>query len=305
MPTTCPVCREHQGTRELESTGDVREIDCPRCGRFGVSGSLDIELANGIHASRTSDLVGLLRERSEAGSKIVLTTDNLVAFLDAAHRPRSPIEAADRLLIYMAGRTDTFATRVELASTDYPIVYGAGRQDLDYVIAHLTRSGLIELAHPNKGGHRLTPSGWERVSAARSPTAPSDRAFVAMWFHDDLNDAWEHGFSPGLASVGFEPVRVDRVEHNEKICDRIILELRRSALVIADVTGNRGGVYFEAGYAMGMGLPVIWTAKEEGFAPHFDTRQFNHILWSEPADLSTKLSQRILATIGTPGGTVL
>jgi nucleoside 2-deoxyribosyltransferase len=78
-------------------------------------------------------------------------------------------------------------------------------------------------------------------------------------------------------------------------------EIRRSGLIVADFTGNRGGVYFEAGFAMGLGLPVIWTVRQDDIdAVHFDTRQYNHITWSTPQELREKLYNRVMATIGGP-----
>ena len=83
-----------------------------------------------------------------------------------------------------------------------------------------------------------------------------------------------------------------------KICDRILAEIRRSRFLIADVTGHRQGVYFEAGYAMGLGLDVIWTCRSDDLGnSHFDTRQYNHIEWESGGELREKLRDRILATI--------
>ena len=65
------------------------------------------------------------------------------------------------------------------------------------------------------------------------------------------------------------------------------------------ITGQRQGVYFEAGYALGMGIPVIWTCRSDEIDKcHFDTRQYNHIVWETAGDLKEKLTNRILATIG-------
>jgi nucleoside 2-deoxyribosyltransferase len=76
-------------------------------------------------------------------------------------------------------------------------------------------------------------------------------------------------------------------------------EIRRSRFVVADFTGHRGGVYFEAGFAMGLGLPVFWTCRKDGLAGlHFDVRQYNCIDWDDPADLATRLRFRIEAVIG-------
>jgi hypothetical protein len=56
--------------------------------------------------------------------------------------------------------------------------------------------------------------------------------------------------------------------------------------MIADFTSEidkpRGGVYYEAGFAHGLGKEVIWTCREDVIDHiHFDTRQYNHITWNE------------------------
>ncbi|MHC4124718.1 MAG: nucleoside 2-deoxyribosyltransferase, partial [Planctomycetota bacterium] len=61
---------------------------------------------------------------------------------------------------------------------------------------------------------------------------------------------------------------------------------------------QRGGVYFEAGFAKGLGREVIFTVKEDDVEKlHFDTRQYNHIVYDSPEDLYEKLYNRICATI--------
>ena len=121
-----------------------------------------------------------------------------------------------------------------------------------------------------------------------------------MWFHTELDHVYENGFKAALDDTGYQSIRIDLIEHNEKICDRIVAEIRRSGLLIADITGNRPGVYFEAGFAMGLGLPVIWTCRDTDIDDvHFDTRQYNHIVWKDAADLKKRLADRIEATLPT------
>ena len=93
-------------------------------------------------------------------------------------------------------------------------------------------------------------------------------------------------------------MRIDLKQHINKIDDEIIAEIRNSKFLIADFTGNRGGVYYEAGFAYGLGIPVIWTCKKEDISElHFDTRQYNHITWTNSEDLYIQLVNRIKATI--------
>ena len=90
------------------------------------------------------------------------------------------------------------------------------------------------------------------------------------------------------------------MEHNQKICDKILAEIRLCQFMVADFTLHRGGIYFEAGFAMGLGRPVIWLCRHDDVdKTHFDTRQYNHVLWESPAELRDKLTNRIRATILT------
>jgi hypothetical protein len=131
----------------------------------------------------------------------------------------------------------------------------------------------------------------------------SQTAFVAMWFAPDMTRAYDEGIAPAVERLGYRPIRIDRQEHINKIDDEIIAEIRRAAFVIADFScgpdGVRGGVYYEAGFAAGLGIPVIHMVRESDVGTlHFDTRQINHIVWSDPADLRQKLTNRIGATLG-------
>jgi nucleoside 2-deoxyribosyltransferase len=68
--------------------------------------------------------------------------------------------------------------------------------------------------------------------------------------------------------------------------------------MIADFTLHRKGVYFEAGFAMARGIPVIFSCRSDELEQtHFDTRQYNHIVWETAKELNAKLSDRIRATV--------
>ena len=124
-----------------------------------------------------------------------------------------------------------------------------------------------------------------------------------MWFDDSMNEAWDRGMAPAVRDAGYDPVRIDQREHVNKINDEIIAELRRARFVVSDFThgdaGARGGVYYEAGFAHGLAIPVIFTCHETSLRDvHFDTRQYNHIVWKSPEELRSRLTSRIAAVIG-------
>jgi nucleoside 2-deoxyribosyltransferase len=74
----------------------------------------------------------------------------------------------------------------------------------------------------------------------------------------------------------------------------MLTEIHRAQFVVADVTLQRPGVYFEAGYAIALGKTVIWSCKENDFEKvHFDTRQYPHIVWETPEDLVRQLTEKL------------
>ena len=80
---------------------------------------------------------------------------------------------------------------------------------------------------------------------------------------------------------------------------KIMAEIKNSRFVIADVTGQKNGVYFEGGHALGLGLPVIWSVrKDDADNIHFDTAQYNQIRWETPEELQEGLFDFICAIIG-------
>ena len=120
-----------------------------------------------------------------------------------------------------------------------------------------------------------------------------------MWFDDRTIKAWLHGIKPAIEQCGYRPVRMDAEEHNEMIDDQIQAEIRESRFLVADLTGQRPGVYFEAGLAIGRQIPVIWIRdKNDAGDTHFDTRQYNRIEYETPFRLCEALDLRIRATIG-------
>lgn len=177
-------------------------------------------------------------------------------------------------------------------------------KEIAFLLSYLNSQKWI--VHEDSGGiHQceLTVEGYTRLAELDKRDTQSSRAFVAMWFDKSMEDLWENGIKPGIEDAGYEAVRIDRKEHVNKIDDEIIAEIKRSRFVVADFThgkeGMRGGVYYEAGFAHGMNIPVIFTCVEDILEDiHFDTRQYNHIIWEKPEELREQLANRIAAVIG-------
>jgi len=208
------------------------------------------------------------------------------------------------------------------------ISYNDAPQYMDKV-----KQGMID--HPPIISCGLTTKGYQRLREIHKPNQESNQCFVAMWFASEMNDAFEKAIMPAIQYVEpgkvdsrFKAIKIDNVEHVNDINDEIIAQIRRSRFMVCDLSGYRGGVYFEAGFAYGLGIPVIYTCRndwtraetlvdadgkeilelydknktpicvgKEGV--HFDLAHRNRIQWN-PEDLDdfrVKLENRIKAVI--------
>jgi len=292
--TKCPICLNPATITPL-STGTAFNVSCKVCGKYLISYPVADSNELLYHEKRYL-LSGAIRNLSEQGVKVeILTLEDVETILDSVSVPSDPLETIDWLLKYLkTSKADEYVP-LNLAN-DYPILFAKDTNEFVYYLqkAH-------ELGYTEQAGHsyRLDLKGWERLDELRKYERKSDQAFVAMWFKPDhpyLSRAYENGFKPALEETGYKPIRMDWEEHNEKICDMIIAEIRKSGLLVADVTGHRENVYFEVGFAMGLGIPVIWTCHKTDIEElPFDTRQYNHIVWSGSEDLKERLIKRIEA----------
>lgn len=181
-------------------------------------------------------------------------------------------------------------------------------QEINYLVSYLEHRHWIERdgarQHPI-ARYRISVEGRARLAELDQAATDSSKAFVAMWFDDSMDEVWENAIKPGIEDAGYEAIRIDRKEHLNTIDDEIVAELRRARFVVADFTcgegGARGGVYYEAGFAHGRDVPVIFSCREDVIEElHFDTRQYPHVVW-EPEKLDEfrdGLTKRICAVIG-------
>ena len=291
---TCFVCNYEADVIEFIGN-NLYHVKCSICGEYEIDNFFAVK---GI--DQKSDryiLSSIIRNRTIQRIKTVVDEDTIDQFFDSIRIPTDPIEKLDLMIYHLLDNTRIGEIYKYNFLKDYPIFYCFDSSEFQYLANKGVELNYFEFeTYPNY--LRLSIDGWKRVNDLKSKRIDSNKAFVAMWFDDDLKDAWKNGLKPALEETGFDPVKIDLIEHNDDINDRIISEIKRSALLVADFTGNRGGVYFEAGFAHGLGIPVIWTCRKDHFKNvHFDTEHYKHIVWENSADLKEKLINRIEATI--------
>jgi len=296
----CPICNQDKAKTDRLSDGSDRyKVICDYCGEFVISGTLKTT------ASRNFDQFGerfyysgILRNRFKEGIETEIHRNNIKKLPDSTSIPDNPIQTIDHLLKIISKEAKRPSEKIYFdRKTDFPLLFAKSQYEFEFYLNNAVQQGLVVPPQDTTDGHMLSLAGWQRLEQLQTDLN-NKRAFVAMWFDESLDELWEKGFKKGLEECGLQPIRIDLEEHNEKICDKIIAEIRTSRILVADFTGQRGGVYFEAGFAMGLDMPVIWTCRSDDIDNvHFDTRQYNHIVWENYDDLKTKLVNRVNATL--------
>ena len=173
-----------------------------------------------------------------------------------------------------------------------------------FILDTMINNGLIKIKiiRPGDGGFQLnspliiTELGWIEIQK-NIELNYSKQVFIAMNFSPEMDSVYL-AIKKAVSELGYVPIRIDKKEHNNEISGEILYELKNSYFLIADVTGQNNGVYFEAGFAMGHNKSIIWCCKESDKNNlHFDTRQYNHIIWENEQQLYERLKDRILGTI--------
>ncbi len=283
---------------------------CRNCGQFFLRRTLTQQEQNREFFTRNRHLLaGLLFETNrvsenpydllEEDVKYIIDEFTISKYLSNSLIPHSFLEKFHKILNYININTTFYGENIKI-----PLVcsYAMNNSELFNILSDLNSDGLIycELDDSEEYYAAITSKGIEYLNQ-NSQTIKSDQCFIAMWFADEMDSAWQDAIKPACQSAGYDPKRIDEEPHNGDIVDKIMAMIRESYFVIADQTGNRGGVYFEAGFAKGLGKEVIFTCKKNWFddpGVHFDTEHMNLILWEDPEDLREKLQYRIEATLG-------
>lgn len=171
--------------------------------------------------------------------------------------------------------------------------------EVQYMLNYLQKAGYTIWEPGSAGGDAetisLTPEGYARVEQLQKNTSHGRNVLVAMKFGEDTNPLRE-AIRTGITKAGYVAIFIDEVQHNNFITPELLKYIRDSKFVVVDLTHQNNGAYFEEGYAMGLGKPVIQLCKK-GTELHFDIAQKNTIIWESEEILPERLFNRIKATI--------
>jgi hypothetical protein len=291
MNEHCPVCSSHLRSKTESPAGtDATAYDCPRCGDFLLTGTLVASISNLLLRSpdATAKLSHAIRQSQEENASPILNTITAEAILKRP-LPR-PREQADLLIRWLAENVSGPGETLWVEFNTHGSIIGSkSTAGFELVLDHLFASGLVTglQAKTIEGGDRahatLSFEGWEYYERLKSGSAVYRKGFMAMKFGDTtLNEILEKVFRPSAKRAGFDLLKLDDVPKAGLIDDRLRVEIQSSDFLVADLTHDNLGAYWEAGYAEGLGKPVIYTCEKNKFEStktHFDTNHHLTILW--------------------------
>jgi hypothetical protein len=298
----CPLCgRGLEKHYQAPTAGGSYDVDCSICGHYAISATLEGLLATGEtrrgFGAALPFLRAHIRQATDRGEVVMITTENYEAIVRA--HEATPVESQVRKTLELICRGARLGEWRELDLELQALrVDAKAPEEALLLLQYLEKRGLVEREQvQNRRRYRATVEGWDWATPLGG-AGLTGVAFVAMWFDPSMDGAYEAIKAAVEVDCGLKALRVDRIQHNEQITNRILADIRSAQFTIADVTGQRQGVYFEAGFALGLNRPVIWCCREDQIGEvHFDTRQFSHVVWKDPEALRSGLRDRIRGTI--------
>ena len=244
------------------------------------------------------------RQAFESSMPVTLRTDNW-RNLAESHGKTTVSGRVEKLLRAMAKRSGRPGHNAVIdVDNDYPLADCADTTELVWCVEYLIEERLVLQQRKTATGNAvlmLTVKGWQAIEPRSVPYGIPGRCFVAMWFDDSMSAAYTEGFEPGIEDAGFQAKRIDQNLEVTGISDDILAEIRMSQFTVADFTGQRHGVYYEAGFARALGRTVILCCRKDAVDDlHFDVKHLRHIVWETPTDLRKQLTASIRANIIQP-----
>jgi len=226
----------------------------------------------------------------KAGSQEMWTTQRLEEFFSADPRLPSPGQQATSIIRLIGEMIVESGSEIEMMDSRFPALIGSSSAVFALnLLVELKNRGLVTAysTETNYAPHvqniGLTLSGWEVFEQERQGQTSGRYGFVALKFGDEILDPLlrDH-IKPAIREIGYDLLDLRDVARAGIIDNLLRMQIRDAAFVIVDLTHENAGAYWEAGYAEGLGKPVLYICERNKFdekKTHFDTNHCTTVLW--------------------------
>jgi hypothetical protein len=253
-----------------------------------------------------------IRQANDAGRDTpMLTTFVVDEVIDNGRLP-SPAQQAINIVRFVGDRVAATGVPISNLPPSFHATIGSPNRNFAMSIARqLVHSRFLraieagDMSSPDEVIQvDLTLPGWERYEAEQHGKLSGNYGFMALKFGDPVLDPLvKDVVKPAVVALGFDLIDM-RDSAEAGVIDNVMrARIRDAAFVLVDLTHANEGAYWEAGYAEGLGKPVLYLCKKNVFqerSTHFDTNHCTTVLWDEalPAPFVNELQATLRRSLG-------
>ena len=211
------------------------------------------------------------------------------------------------VLLEEVGELPSFLASIQYA--DFTKSYYAGVRSLVRAFQDPVGPKPNEIIDPKKLAQQVAGEvakilGLEQAIVRRTSSySDQNLVFVIMPFLPDMEPIYE-GIASAANEVGLRAMRVKDLEGDYRITDKIIEMIQSARFLVADLSHERPNVYFELGYARGLGKLVVTIARK-GSTIHFDVKDWKYLEYVDSRTLERDLKKRFEFELGSPSGNLM
>ena len=277
----CLFCRTDLQGRGAVSVNmhkrDTLHVECPVCGTYDISGTpLEVLKHLQLTDQQRAAIFFNVRRMTERPEVPFITAEVLEALRQTAVLPR-PESILDEAIVWLGKRSPYVGFCMNFTYEQRAVVGAFNRDAFNFVARWFSDSGYFfgKQSNPPLGQNdylltisewALTPAGWERFTELSKEESASKYGFMAMKYNDaQLDQVVKDFFAPEVKKTDFELRRLDHGQGAGLIDDQLRVSIRTARFMVCDLTHGNRGAYWEAGFAEGLGKPVIYTCRKDVF----------------------------------------
>ncbi|MNO14918.1 hypothetical protein D3C76_45690 [compost metagenome] len=234
---------------------------------------------------------GYIRELTDCEEKVTLTFNDMETIANSPKIPVTIEDKGNRFLQYLYRHSESAEEPVVIQplSGSYNLTYSPNLQELVYIIDKLITEQLLIREGMT---FKLTEKGWSEAAASAGGKKLKP-CFVLIPEKEDLRKEWLETLLPKIEQFGYLPRLLTHDKTQNRDHDSLEL-IADSKLIIADLTEQSPAVYFAAGYALGLSIPVIWTVNSsEADKLNVHVQAIRPIVWDTAEELAVILQQKL------------
>jgi hypothetical protein len=314
---SCPICTTPlDESVHMQMRGGAFKLNCPNCGEY-ILGDTFYEdyIKNRLLTPDKLATLSYAIRRAQNPSQPIYVLQDLAGNLLRQTRLPSAAEQINNLILYLGSSLSEPGETQDLNAQILRATLGSiTNEGASWVLTQALEEDLIQgLSQQLRGAggailmarSTLSIKGWGKFEELQTDVSNSKRAFMAMQYGNvELDRIFYDYFKPAAKRAGYDLIKLDEVPRAGLIDDRLRLEIRTSRFLIADLSHGNQGAYWEAGFAEGLGRPVIYTCEQSVFdnpetKPHFDTNHYLMVCWNSerPQEAAEQLITTIRATL--------